>query len=68
MFLTMFTLNTNVNNFSRGSSALDELATQQYILLSMFAFNNRFNDALGALITTFSHKEKNQLQNTFSKN
>lgn len=48
MFLTMFTLNTNVNDFSRGSSALDELAAQQYTLLNMFTFNNRFNDALGA--------------------
>lgn len=48
MFLTMFTLNTNVNDFSRGSSALDELVAHQYILLNVFTFNNRFNDALGA--------------------
>lgn len=48
MFLTRFALNTNDNDFSRGSSVLDELAARWSTLLSAFTFNNRFNDALRA--------------------
>lgn len=44
----MFTLNTNDNDFSRGSSTVDGLAAHWSILLNVLTFNNRFNDALTA--------------------